>query len=476
MLIIPLYLHYINGSVYGAWLATGNILTWITIVDPGVAGVLLQRVSFSIGKGDKKEVGLAITSGIIISSFLFVVALSAGFLLSLFIAKIAKIDGNYRDSIIGAFRIAIWGTAFSLLADTFRNIILSYQKTKWHGILLYSTLIASIALNIILLVFHFGIYALAYTSLFRGVLTFAFALIYSLILIKRNGVKFDFNLKYLKSFSNVFAFTFSSSLFETIASNIDLILVSRYLGPHAVTVLDLSRRPVRMVSGLANNVTISMLPSLPHLFGTGDKKKISATVLRVWTIIFWISGFIIGGFIIFNYSFNHNWVGSQFWIGNTNNIVLCISILLFAIGYNLSNITLSMGDIQNNSIITIIRSIAYLIALFLLIKFFGLLGVVLAFFVPVFIMIGYYPQKLYNAVFLDKEGSKLLNEGLLLTAIMIACIVVSLFFKIELSWLKLFARALIYSIVFLMVLFCSSKLFRSEVTGIYNLVKLKFKK
>jgi O-antigen/teichoic acid export membrane protein len=473
MLIIPLYLHYINASVYGAWLATGNILTWITIIDPGVAGVILQRVSYHIGENNKDEIGLAITSGIVVSTGLFFIALLVGYGLSFFIVDVAKIDKLYSKDILGAFRIAMWGTAFSLLADTFRNIILAYQKTKLHGIMLYSILIAGIVLNVVLLVFHMGVYALAYTSFFRGILTLGFAVFYAVVLINRNGIKLKFDFQYFRSFSKVFAFTFSSSLFETVANNIDLIIVSRYLGPQSVAILDLSRRPVRMVSGLANNITISMLPSLPHLFGSGDKIKIKSTIIRIWNFILWISGFIMGGFILFNYSFIKNWIGSQFWVGNTNNMVICVSILLWVIGYSLSNITLSMGDMKNNSIVTIIRSILYILALFVFVKIMGMTGVIVAFFIPAVVMVCYYPRKLYEFVQLKDSGKKLLKEVNFILVFLLLCSVIAYFLLIKLHWFGLIAGCILYAIIFLFLLFTVSSPFKSELRNIINLLKSK---
>ncbi|WP_295672730.1 hypothetical protein [uncultured Mucilaginibacter sp.] len=183
VLVIPLYLHFIDSAVYGAWLATGNVLTWITIVDPGVAGVLLQRVSYAIGEKNEEELGLAICSGILIACMLFVLSIIVGYGLSYVIGNIANIDMRYRGDIVKAFRIALWGTSFSLLADTFRNIILAWHKTKLHGAFLYSCIIAGNIVTVILLLLKFGVYALAYSSFFLGLSTLLFAVIYTIILL-----------------------------------------------------------------------------------------------------------------------------------------------------------------------------------------------------------------------------------------------------------------------------------------------------
>jgi O-antigen/teichoic acid export membrane protein len=475
LLIIPLYLHYITAPMYGAWLATGNILTWITIIDPGVSGVLLQRVSFYIGERNKEQVGLAITSGILISSVLFFFALLAGYGLSFFMIDIARIDSAYSKDILGSYRIAMWGTALALLADTFRNIILAYQKTRQHGIMLYSVQIAGILLNVILLVMHAGVYALAYSSLFKGFFTLLFAVIYSIILLKQHRTRLRFNGRYFISFSRVFAFTFSSSLFETVANNIDLIFISRYLGSQSVTILDLCRRPVRMMCGLANNITVSMLPSLPHLFGSGNQEKIKITVVRVWNFIFWISGLTIGGFLIYNHSFVSQWVGSRFWIGSLNNVFICLSIFLWTIGYNLSNITLSMGDIRNNSIVTIVRSIAYIAALFLLVRILGMTGAILAFLVPSLIMVVYYPQKLTRATLNSQLRHAVISEARLVALILVPCSVISFLFKASLGWVALAVWSGIYGLLFVALLFMFSPSFKRELHTIISGIKSKLR-
>ncbi len=474
ILIIPLYLHYIDSSLYGAWLATGNILTWITVVDPGVGDVLLQKVAFAIGKNDKKEIGVAIASGMLISAGLFIVSVLVGYIFSFFIGDIAKINMQYRADIIRAFRIALWGTAFGLLADTFRNIVLAYQKTKLNGMFLYSVIVLAIVLNIVLLVLHFGVFALAYAALFRGLATFAYSLIFTIILIRKNNVHLKIQPAYFKSFSRIFAFTFSSRLFETIATNIDLILVARYLGTSAVTVLDLSRRPLKLATGLANNVTISMLPSLPHLFGAGHTEKIRRTVLRIWTTVLWSSGFLIGGFLLFNYNLTSNWVGKQFWIGNSNNIIMCVSFFLLSIGYNLSNVTYSMGDIRNNSIINVVKSIVYLLFLFILARTSGMPGVLVAFMLPVFIMLFYYPQKVVTGASLSKEDKKeLFRETILIMLILLLAAVVVSFAKWELSWTALIVAGILYTAIFVLLLFSFSGLFREEAGKLFSVAQLK---
>lgn len=43
IILVPIYLVYIPKDLYGYWLATGNILTIISLLDPGIGGVVTQK-------------------------------------------------------------------------------------------------------------------------------------------------------------------------------------------------------------------------------------------------------------------------------------------------------------------------------------------------------------------------------------------------------------------------------------------------
>ena len=198
--------------------------------------------------------------------------------------------------------------------------------------------------------------------------------------------------------------------------------------------------------------------------------------MRIWTILLWVSSFIICGFLLFSSNLTANWVGSQFWIGNSNNIILCVSYLLLAIGYNLSNITLSMGEIKRNSLISMARSIAYVVLIFILSRFLGMTGVLLAFLLPILILIAYYPKKVYERSNLSKANLKeLVQESALTGVFVLTCIVISYSLTYQLNWVALVSFSAIYTIIFLVLLFAFSRRFRKEINIAMGLLNLKVK-
>ena len=82
LLLIPLYLSFIPIKIYGAWLASGNILAWISAIDPGLTIVLQQQTSTFYGAGKLKKVGKLICSGFILSCLILIITLSLGLISS----------------------------------------------------------------------------------------------------------------------------------------------------------------------------------------------------------------------------------------------------------------------------------------------------------------------------------------------------------------------------------------------------------
>lgn len=53
--LVPIYLANFSIATYGAWLASGGVLSLITVVDPGIGIVATQKLGKSVGNNDLKE-------------------------------------------------------------------------------------------------------------------------------------------------------------------------------------------------------------------------------------------------------------------------------------------------------------------------------------------------------------------------------------------------------------------------------------
>src|SRR4028118_387842 len=74
LILLPLYLKNIRADTLGIWLATGNILAWMTLADPGIGDVLQQKIAELRGKKLSSEISQTIGSGFIASGMILVIS------------------------------------------------------------------------------------------------------------------------------------------------------------------------------------------------------------------------------------------------------------------------------------------------------------------------------------------------------------------------------------------------------------------
>ena len=134
LLIVPLYLHFIDIKLYGAWLATGNILMWLTLFDPGVGDVATQKIASSYASKDFRNIKFQISSSVIISAIISIIVLVLGLSSSKLLLGIVigtqQID--YKN-LYFAFNIGIVSTAITLFAFSLTGCLIGLQRTKITG-------------------------------------------------------------------------------------------------------------------------------------------------------------------------------------------------------------------------------------------------------------------------------------------------------------------------------------------------------
>src|SRR5579872_6711385 len=73
LILVPLYLKFMTIGAYGSWLASGNVVTLLNVLDIGFSLVVTQRLATAFGAGDNdqfvREVGSSL--GIALGGFAF---------------------------------------------------------------------------------------------------------------------------------------------------------------------------------------------------------------------------------------------------------------------------------------------------------------------------------------------------------------------------------------------------------------------
>jgi O-antigen/teichoic acid export membrane protein len=473
ILIIPLYLNFIDEKLFGAWLASGSILAWIQMFDPGTGAVLKQKIAYEYGKYDKNRLGLYIGSGILISSIIAVLILLTGYLLSFYLGSILnlKIDELELKHLENAFEIGIIGTTLTVISFSITAINKGFlQSPVSNKITLFGSLVG-LGFNIFLLFHGYRLLAIAWGILINGTIRLIGNLVLSINIIKTYNIKIGIQKSFLKSFSSLFSYTFLGKIGTIIMRKGDLLIISRFIGQESVTAFELTRRPIRVMLGFMDKTSVSFMPAFSNLFGNNKAEQLRQVFNKYINYMIWGLVLISVLFIIFNESLLELWIGKKdIYLGDNLNALFVLALFMRSVLYNISNFTFSLGNIKGNSSIIILKSIIYITALVILVKLFGLIGAILALIISLSATeLWYYPQKIKTLLKLQPFEKRKIIYFLLVPAIFVLCFILkkSDIVNIE-SWLSLIVYVSIFVIIYLGIFYLLNKEFRDDAARIIS--------
>ncbi len=477
LLLVPLYLNYIPIEIYGAWLASGNILAWISTIDPGLTIVLSQQTSTYYGKGELDQVGKIIASGLMLSSAVLILALSFGFFSSYFLIDILNLSSDIDNSIIfEAFNYAFIGASLMLFSFSFSAINYGLQGSISIGLINVTTILLSIILTITLLYYGYGLMAIAYSSVFSGLSLSICNFLYLLFRVYNEKIVISFSLTSFIHLSKLLSFTFFSRASGIISNNIDLLLISRFLGPESVASFALSRKPIEISKEFINQPVVAYQPVISNMVGSMEIDKLRKMLSRLIIILIWITVFVIGGMISLNSEFVSLWVGESLFIGSSLNLIICFSACLMIFTQSAGYFSVSLGDIKRNSIAGALQSLLYIPLIYFGLKYFGLYGLVFA---PIISMIltttWYYPVSVQKLLKFSSNDIRNFINQTLYSLISIVLLIIIFFFVDIKSWLEFCVNIILFTLIYFSFLYLLSKMFKTEVVHIIKQISKKIK-
>lgn len=475
LLLVPLYLNYIPIEIYGAWLASGNLLAWISSIDPGLTIIMNQQTSKFYGKGELEQVGKIIASGLIISSLVLIIALSFGGFFSYFLIDLLNLSSDVDNSIIiKAFNYAFIGSSLMLFSFSFSAINYGLQGSISIGLINITTTLLSIILTIILLYSGYGLMAIAYSLVFNGVLLSICNFLYLLFRVFNEKIVISFSLTSFIHLSKLLSFTFFSRASGIISNNIDLLLISRFLGPEIVTSYALSKKPIEISREFINQPVVAYQPVISHMYGSKEIDKLRKMLSRLIIILIWITVFVIGGMISLNSEFVSLWVGESLFIGSSLNLIICFSACLMIFTQSAGYFSISLGDIKRNSIAGALQSLLYLPLIYFGLKHFGLYGLVFA---PIISMIvtttWYYAFSVQKLIKFSSNDIRNFITQTLYSLISVMLLIIIFFFVDIKSWLEFILSMILFSVIYFCSLYFLSKIFRTEARKNIKLILKK---
>lgn len=404
LILLPLYLHKIDASTLGLWLATGNILAWMTLADPGVGDVLQQKIAQLRGQNDPEEISLTIGSGIVTSMFILLVATLSGIVFYFLIGTIINKDVSKYDGLQIALLISIIATGMSLVSFSLSGINQGLQNSAQVAISSLSGNFVFLISNIVLLYLGYGVISIAFANFCRAIYINIYNYAALKKQLKRDDLEISYSKDHLKKFIKIFSFTSVSRIIGGFSASLDMIVLARFIAPSMITIFEINKRPIQMSQSLIGRHSVALMPLISHANGKGNLAEIKSLIYNQFRYYSYAAIFI-GLCFLMNYeNLIILWTGKGKYAGNTVIYLLITSFFFTLIGYFMSNMSYALGDIKMNSFITILKGILAGVLYYFASKFYGLVGL-LAVMVTISISIDFFifSFRLYRIGYLDRN-------------------------------------------------------------------------
>ncbi|HVF81128.1 MAG TPA: hypothetical protein VM884_04315 [Flavisolibacter sp.] len=377
ILLTPLYLKNIDNNTLGIWWATGAVLGWMTLVDPGVGEVLQQRIAELRGRNENEEVGKLIGSGYLASAFVLAISVLLGLACYFFIGRIINKNIAEYPYLSTALWLTVLATGLSLVSFTMSGINQGLHNSAQVAISSLTANCLFLLVNLLFLFLGYGVLSIAFANFIRALYINIHNISSMFKVMQKHALKVVFQTAHFKKFIRIFSFTSSSKIITGLSYSVDMVVLARFILPAYITMYEVNRRPIAHFHSLISRHTVALMPLISHAKGKGEKEAILTLMSQQFRFYSYAALFVA---LVFCFNYGNliaAWTGPDQYIGNTLLYLLVAQFFFSLLASFMANVGYALGDIKIPSVYSIIRGIIFGLAMFFTAKYFGIKGAII---------------------------------------------------------------------------------------------------
>lgn len=394
IVLVPLYLRFIDIKLYGAWLASGNIISWLSVLDPGLNELLRQQVAKYYGEKNWTMLGRSIGTGWVVIIGLSVLVVLIGLLISQVAPGLFSVKAEQAKELELSIFLASIGLALMFFAGSPASVQQALQRSERYLAVYLFGWACGIAAIVIFLFKGFGLASIPLGAVVRGLLWSLCSGSDTFYLTRRKlGVSIGWSTQYLREIKGLMGATFLKQVGRILARSCDAFLVGIFFGVEVVPIVVFTSKLWQVAVEFGERISIAFMPGLAHLWGEGNKSRAADIGTKVLKVTMWFVAFEVATLLFLNQSFIGLWVGDKFFAGQTFNLLMGFAILIFVYVYASGQVLYAANIIKGPALAEFVLSILQLGLLIALLKMIGIIGVPISTIVASAIIVLIYLQK-----------------------------------------------------------------------------------
>lgn len=422
IVLVPMYLHYFDLSTYGAWLATGNVVGLLGLLDGGLGVVFGQRLSYSWGRCDREQFGRVTAAGLLLYTGITVVMLIAGIGVAGRLPGFVQAPADQSTALSLATRLAVVGAAATLLQANVLALLSAWQRPAFAGASRVGTQVIELAVIIVALRAGAGVVSLGLGAAISGALGLMSAWTYVGASWRRAGLgAIRCNAGDVRSLLRATMPLIFGKIAGVLIGNSEAAVVAAVIDPRAAAIVTISVRVLRVAESFVNPIAGASFAGLAHLVGSDERLRSGGVIRDVISISGALAAAAIPCAFVIDAPFVGLWVGEDKFVGTRIAAVFALASFLVVRANLVTTLLSAVGEIAAVAWFGIIDAAMRLGLLYVFVRWWGTWGVPLAAVVSMgLVTIVFYAHRIVSVVRLAAWGVVQVAFGGLPTAVLSA--------------------------------------------------------
>ena len=345
LVMMPLYMIHIGPRMYGAWLATGELLVLMLAFDMGIPNIIIQRIGAALANSDKKAIGAYFATG---ATILCTFAVGLGLILAIlapFVPSWVHLRGAEAQLLQNAFLLDIVAICLMLINFIFQGLARGIQETTTINVSSFLATLIGFGTTLFLLKTGHGLWSISIGVTVRAVLTLLGSigfLLYGVDQEIRSSLRYDREIA--KEFRKLSPPMFAAGVSYGFMNNSQVLLAAILLGPEKATIFGLTRKAADVARNVLDAVGNASYGGFANLFALGDKIRSLAVYREIVAVYLAVGLALMCAYTATNPSLVGVWVSKDMFGGTALTILIAISTLVGGWSY----LTLSLYRSTNH--------------------------------------------------------------------------------------------------------------------------------
>lgn len=377
--MVPYVLKFLTKSEYGIFAIAGDLLGWLSIANLGVTSAFNSKGGHLLGRNDLNELN-------VLTNTTFFTQLASSILIAIVgvvvVYNPSLVFGNedVYENINALVMLLVIGFFIQYITQPLNALLVADKQVHIDNYLRFGLLAIQTVLNIVLLNFGFKLMSLAISSLASNIIV---SLI-TWVRIKKSFPSLKFEIKYfekdkLRSLLKHGVWFSIGGIAGILILRMDTFLMGKYVSLALVTSFVINNKLYQIADKLYSQLFNTLRPYFAQAYGRKDFDRLKYYYDNANSVSLVFSTAI--GMIVFfaGRVFITYWVGSDFYLGDEVNLLLCINFVVQStVLPNRILLATSLFKIVEHNSFRVIEGLVKIVLSVLLIKEFGLKGILIA--------------------------------------------------------------------------------------------------